>query len=159
MSAEPVRVSVLAGLIEKGGVYFNIRGESPAAVIDSILHTVRLPKDMDRDELARALKERESLVPTAIGMGIAIPHPRSFRIREAGKARVSVCFLEHPVEWQAPDGIPVQIAFLILSAAQDEHLQALSELSRACADDAFLALLKRKPSMGELAAYFTGAES
>lgn len=146
--------SILGGLLLKGGVYFNIVGDTPDAVLDSIVKSVRLPKDLDRVRLANALKERESLVPTAIGLEIAIPHPRSLCLTDQGKARVAVCFLDHPVGWQAPDGLPVQVAFLILSADRNLHLQALSELSRACEDVKFLDLLKRRPATAELAGYF-----
>lgn len=148
---------LLSTLIKRGSVWFNIAGATPAEVISAMVKTARLPKDTDRNSLFASLLEREALVPTAMGEGIAMPHPRSPFFTDPEKARIAVFFLEHPVEWDAPDGKPVHVAFLVLSADRDAHLEALSALSRACGDPAFMGLLGSRPGTEELAAYFSPA--
>ncbi len=145
---------LLSDLISRGGVWYNLSGATPAEAIEAMVRTARLPKDADREALKISLLDREALVPTAIGSGIAIPHPRSLFFDDPEKARVATFFLEHPVEWQAPDGVAVHVAFMLLSADRETHLEVLSALSRACGDPAFMNLLKSRPGTEELAAYF-----
>ena len=147
--------NLVTELIVRGGVWYNLAGSTPAEAIEAMVRTARLPKDADRKALMNSLLEREALVSTAMGEGIAMPHPRSLFFSDPQKARVAVFFLEHPVEWDAPDGVPVHVSFLVLSADRDAHLEALSALSRACGDPAFMNLLKSRPGTEELAAYFS----
>ncbi|MCK7503724.1 MAG: PTS sugar transporter subunit IIA [Desulfobacterales bacterium] len=63
--------------INRGGLYYNLGGDDPVAVLRSIVQTASLPAGLDRESLLLAVLERETLMPTALGDGIAIPHPRS----------------------------------------------------------------------------------
>lgn len=146
--------NLVSELMARGGVWYNLPGSTPAEAIEAMVRTSRLPKDADREALKLSLLDREALVPTAIGSGIAIPHPRSLFFDDPQKARVATFFMEHPVEWQAPDGVAVHVAFMLLSADRETHLEVLSSLSRACGDERFLELLKSRPGTEELAAYF-----
>lgn len=146
---------LVSSQILRGGVWYNLSGATPAESIETMVRTIKLPKDTNRERLKVSLLDREALVPTAMGAGIAMPHPRALWFEDPQMARVAVFFMEHPVEWDAPDGQPVQVAFLVLSADRDEHLETLSALSRACGDPAFMELLRSRPGTEELAAYFS----
>jgi PTS system nitrogen regulatory IIA component len=57
---------------------------------------------------------------------------------------ITACFLDEPLDLQAPDGQPVHTLFLILSPTIGCHLLLLSKLSLALLDPAFkAAVLKR----------------
>jgi PTS system nitrogen regulatory IIA component len=60
------------------------------------------------------------------------------------------CFLEHPVDFHALDGVPVRVLFTLLSPSVRSHLQILSRLSFALHDPPLLALLRRPRSDGAL---------
>jgi PTS system nitrogen regulatory IIA component len=64
------------------------------------------------DELHRGLLRREALGSTGIGQGVAGPHCRHVQI---ARPSVAICRLPHGVDWDALDGDPVLIAFLMLS--------------------------------------------
>ncbi|HTX72133.1 MAG TPA: PTS sugar transporter subunit IIA [Rectinemataceae bacterium] len=148
----------LSTLIERGGVYYNIGGSSPAEALREGIKGLSLPKDVDRAALTKAVLEREALMPTAIGNGVAIPHPRNPIIFKAADQRVSVLFLKTPIPYDALDGKPVSVLFLILSSEAKSHLSVLASLTHLCQRRDFLELLADRPSTGELAGFIRAAE-
>lgn len=91
--------------------------------------------------VASALQERESLGPTGVGQGIALPHARL-----EGLDRVLGLFvrLDHALEFEAVDKQPVDLVFALL-APQDagvEHLKALALVSRTMRDSGLCAKLR-----------------
>ena len=83
----------------------------------------------DAEDLSRRLIEREALGCTGLGHGIAIPH---CKLKDLNRIVLSIGRCLEPVDFQAADGIPVTILFLILSPAHAPalHLQALARVSR-----------------------------
>jgi len=85
--------------------------------------------DIDSRVIFDAIMERERLGSTGVGDGVAIPHARL-----AGLDRVFGLFarLKHPVDFDAIDGRPVDLIFLLLAPEESsaEHLKALARISR-----------------------------
>lgn len=86
------------------------------------------------DTFHKAILEREKIVSTGIGMGVAVPH-----------AKVSFChhffvvigILSQGIDWRAIDNIPVKLIFMIGGPddKQTEYLQILSSLTLAMKDE------------------------
>jgi mannitol/fructose-specific phosphotransferase system IIA component (Ntr-type) len=78
--------------------------------------------------LGKKLLEREAIGSTGLGNGVAVPH-----IKHADIAAPSLVLgrSSAPIEWQAIDGRPVSIMFLVVSPAQDPeaHLRCLRWIS------------------------------
>lgn len=148
----------LSTLIERGGVYYNIAGGSSAEALSAATKAMALPKGVDRELLLNAILEREALMPTAIGNGVAIPHPRNPIISEEEEQRVGVFFLKTPISYNALDRKPVSVLFLILSSNARSHLSTLAELSHLCQKEEFLGFLAGRPSTEELVAYIEKSE-
>jgi len=76
-----------------------------------------------------SLFARERLGSTGLGQGLAIPHGRIKGLKEAVGAFVR---LAQPVPFDAPDGKPVSLVFLLLvpEQATEQHLRVLSELAQ-----------------------------
>jgi nitrogen PTS system EIIA component len=142
----------IAELIDRGGVFFNIPGHDSAEAITELFKVLRLPPNMDEDAILGAVLERESLMPTALGMGIAIPHPRSPMAPAEADERIVVAYAKKPIDFRALDEQPVYALFLILSSDQKSHLAILSKLSFLLHDDAFRKFLESKPGKAELRA-------
>jgi PTS system nitrogen regulatory IIA component len=92
----------------------------------------------NRDGIARSvvfesLFARERLGSTGLGQGVAIPHGRIKGLKEAQGALLR---LAQPVPFDAPDGQPVSLAFVLLvpEKATEKHLQILSELAQMFSD-------------------------
>ena len=148
----------LSSLVERGGVYFNIAGATSVEALSEATKAMSLPKDVDRGQLYNAILEREALMPTAIGNGVAIPHPRNPILSDDEDQRVAVFFLKTPISYNALDRKPVSVFFLILSSNPRSHLSVLAEISHLCQREEFLALLATRPSTEELVAYIVKSE-
>lgn len=87
------------------------------------------------NDIFTALIERERIGSTAIGCGVAIPH-----IKVEGIKRIYgiMARLQEPVEYEAPDGRPVDLIFLLLAPADSKttlHLKMLAQISRFLKDE------------------------
>jgi nitrogen PTS system EIIA component len=149
----------LAELIERGGVYYNVAGANPVEALNEATKAMSLPKGLDRESLLTAILEREALMPTALGHGVAIPHPRNSMLTDSGSQRVAVFFLKTPVAYNALDRKPVSILFLILSSDAKSHLATLAAISHLCQSQDFLDFLAKRPSKTELVERLTAVEA
>jgi PTS system nitrogen regulatory IIA component len=102
-------------LFEQAGLLFeNLDGIGRSIVFDSLF-------------------ARERLGSTGLGQGVAIPHGRIKGLKEA---RGAFLRLAQPVAFDAPDGNPVSLVFVLLvpEKATEKHLQLLSELAQMFSD-------------------------
>lgn len=81
------------------------------------------------DQTIEALQERESLGPTGVGQGIALPHAR---LPDLTKVVGVFIRLEKPLEFDALDRQPVDLIFGLFAPASSgvDHLKALALVSR-----------------------------
>jgi len=110
-----LEVSSKKRMFEQAGLIFeNNQGVARSLVFDSLF-------------------ARERLGSTGLGQGVAIPHGRIKGLREAVAAFVR---LATPVPFDAPDGRPVKLLFVLLvpEQATEQHLQILSELAQMFSD-------------------------
>jgi nitrogen PTS system EIIA component len=89
-----------------------------------------------RSEVFDSLFAREKLGSTGLGQGVAIPHGRVKGLRDAAAAFFKV---QSPIPFDAPDGLPVSLVFVLLvpERATDLHLQILGELAQMFSDKNF----------------------
>jgi PTS system nitrogen regulatory IIA component len=147
----------LIQLINRGGIVSGVSGTNPGEVIAHIIDAIDSPA-IDRDRLMSAVLEREALMSTAIGRGIALPHPRNPPVTEPDDQFVTIAFLEQPVDWNSLDGAPVHTAILIVSASPKLHLRSLSQLNFFCRQDNFRILLENRASPDEIIEVIQSAE-
>lgn len=148
----------LATLVEKGGVINDLEGENPKEVLQNAARVILSPSGLTSDDILNALLSREELMPTSIGKGIAIPHPRNPIVTDPESACVTVCYLQNPVDFRALDNQPVHTIFILLTANPKMHLDILSKISYLCQDKNFLGLLKLKSEKQKLLNYITAKE-
>ena len=79
------------------------------------------------------LQQREKLGSTGVGNGIAIPHGK---LPKLGKLFGLFARLDRPVDFEALDGQPVDLVFLLLApeTAGADHLKALARVARLLRD-------------------------
>ena len=76
-----------------------------------------------------AVEEREAVLSTGIGFGVAIPHARSSAVSEL----TLVCGVSpEPVPFDSIDGEPVRLFFLIVGpeSSAGQHVKVLSRIAR-----------------------------
>lgn len=97
--------------------------------------------DLSAADVTQALQERETLGPTGVGHGIALPHAR---IEGADKVRGIFVRLDKAIDFTAIDRQPVDLVFSLLAPmdAGVEHLKALALVSRTMRDQGLCAKLR-----------------
>jgi len=118
----------LADSLRAGGIYYNLKGRSKETILRNAVDGMIFLEPAERDLLYRTLLAREALESTAVGEGIAIPHPRNPGALRVAEPIVSLCFLEEPVDFGALDGRPVFAIFVLISPTPKTHLHILSRL-------------------------------
>ncbi len=141
--------------LERGGFLRDIPGDDVPSVLEATVARMPLPPEADREDLLERLLQREELASTGVGHGIALPHPRVPVEWAPPEGMVTVCRLAGEVDFQALDGRPVSILFVMLSRGAPFHLKLLSQLSFHLRDESFLAFLRRLESIEELIAEVT----
>ena len=91
---------------------------------------------LDAAEIESRLLEREELGSTGFGNGVALPHARMEGIAKPVAALVR---FEQPIDYDAADGMPVNLACALLSPANAgaTHLHALAAFSRMMRNEHF----------------------
>jgi PTS system nitrogen regulatory IIA component len=148
----------LSVLIERGGIFRDIKGTTPLEALGDLAPRLSLPPSLQAEALLKAVLEREALMPTGVGHGIALPHPRTPLLSEAGEQFVALAFLEKPIDWKALDGNPVDKLFLIVSASAKLHLHTLSKINYFCQQADFLKLLQEKSEKSFIIEHIRKAE-
>jgi mannitol/fructose-specific phosphotransferase system IIA component (Ntr-type) len=89
----------------------------------------------DPEEILRAVREREAVLSTGIGNGVAIPHGKSPLVPDLVMAAGAT---DDPIEFDSLDGQPVHLLFMLIGpeTAAGPHIKALSRISRLIRRDA-----------------------
>ena len=113
---------------------------------------------LDAGSVVDALLERESLGPTGVGHGVALPHARMDGIEEVCGA---VVLLEKPVDFDAVDRQPVDLVFALFAPREAgvEHLKALALISRTLRDKNVCAKVRANPDAATIHTIVTEAQS
>jgi len=148
----------IADLLERGGIYYDVAGEHIIDVIKNTVTRMELPPEISKDTVIYQLIEREEMMPTSIGKGIAIPHPRTPLITDVENERIALSFLPKPVQYTSFDQIPIHSLFILLSANSKRHLEILSKISFFCQQNEFIELLKKQPQYEVLLSYIVQTE-
>ena len=148
----------LSELVKRGGIYSDIGGKNPEEVLIDLIGRLPIFPLMPADNLLQAVLEREDLMSTGIGKGIALPHPRNPLISPESEQFTALAYLKNPVDWNSLDGEKVDTLLLIISASSKQHLVTLSEINFLCRQAEFIKLLKERAALDELLAFIREAE-
>lgn len=152
------RAVKMVDLLERGGIFYRIEGENAPEAIENAVRMLRPGRHFPRDVYLANLLDREKLIPTSLGRGVALPHSRDVHAPEVEEEFVALFFLEKPVEYGALDGEPVFCFFLFLAANLRRHHDIMMRIVFFCQRPGFKALLRRQASRGELLAYIAEKE-
>ena len=143
----------IAKLLPPANVLLDLEASSKKRVFEQIGILFENQYGIARSTVYDALFAREKLGSTGLGQGIAIPHGRIKGIKDAIGGFLH---LATPVQFDAPDGLPVSLLFALLvpEAATERHLQILSELAQMFSDRNFREQLTRATDSAEVHALF-----
>jgi PTS system nitrogen regulatory IIA component len=143
-SGEGVRT--VAEALRTGGIFYDVPGDSMESVMTEAVKRIRLPDGVDRDFLLHMLLARETLGSTAMGNGVAIPHPRTPIVLPVDRSEIALLFLKKPVDFSAIDQKPVSVVFILLSPTVRKHIRLLSRLAFLLHQPGMKKMLRERPS-------------
>ena len=126
-------MSLVAKLLLPANVLPDLAASSKKRLFEQVGLLFENQHGIARGVVFESLFARERLGSTGLGQGVAIPHGRIKGLKEA---RGAFLRLAQPVAFDAPDGNPVSLVFVLLvpEKATEKHLQLLSELAQMFSD-------------------------
>lgn len=145
--------------LHKGSVFANVPGKTAAEVIKNATKQLSHSHKVDPEMLADLLIDRETLQPTALNNGLAVPHTREF-ILDSHHDLVTVVFPETPIAYGALDGKPVHSMLFLFAGSDKRHLHLLAKLAHLSGQNSdFQKLLQTRPKKEELLNFVKDWES
>ncbi len=135
-------MSLVAKLLSPEDVVIDLQVSSKKRLFEQVGLMFENQHALARSLVFDSLFARERLGSTGLGQGVAIPHGRIKGLKEALGALIR---LAQPVPFDAPDGNPVTLVFVLLvpEKATEKHLQILSELAQMFSDKALREAMSR----------------
>ena len=150
----------LSDLLAPAAINLNLASTDRDAVLGELVNQIpQLARQPEaRQTLLRALHERERLHSTGIGDGIALPHARNALVGLVDQP--IIVFGRHPkgIPYEAIDGIPARLFFLLIAPTVTQHLAILARLSRLLRDPKLRQSLLEAKSAEEVLARLREAE-
>lgn len=131
----------LHDLIEPNAILPSLKVSTRKQALQELSERAEEVSGLPAREIFDALLQRERLGSTGVGGGIAIPHGKLPRV---GRMIGLFARLERPIDYEALDGEPVDLIFLLLApeSAGADHLKALSKVARALRDQRLTSRLR-----------------
>ena len=148
-------MNLIAKLLPTANVVVGLEASSKKRAFEQAGLLFENNHGIGRSTVFDSLFAREKLGSTGLGQGIAIPHGRIKGLKDALGAFIR---LAEPVPFDAPDGRPVTMLFVLLvpEQANEHHLQLLSELAQMFSDRAFREQLMSAPDSLAVHGLFAG---
>lgn len=120
----------LIDLLDAGRVRVPLACNSKQELLREMVDLLMGPTGRDRaDEVLRAVQERETVLSTGIGGGVAIPHAKTNAV---DSLRIAAGRTARGIDYDALDDEPVRLCFLLVGPESDAsgHVKALSRIAR-----------------------------
>jgi len=130
-------------------ILLDIRAANKLGVLQELARRAAEALGLSADSISKELNKREELGSTGTGGGTAIPHARLPQVKTPFGMFAR---LAQPVEFDAIDGEPVDLVFLLLLPASPtgEQLNALAAVARKLRDKRCLDRVRRARSAMEI---------
>jgi PTS system nitrogen regulatory IIA component len=131
----------LKDLLNADAILPSLKVNSKKQALQELSEKAALVSGIPPREIFDALLQRERLGSTGVGNGIAIPHGK---LPKAGRIFAVFARLERPIDYEALDGAPVDLIFLLIApeTAGADHLKALARAARILRDPAVTAKIR-----------------
>lgn len=127
----------ISDILNVNSIKINVHADNKNELLDTMVFLAeKSGKIIDRDEAKNEVFEREKIMSTGVGKGIAIPHAKTNAITDTVGALAT---LSNPIDYNSLDNEPVIIVFLLLGLENNvgNHLILLSKISRLMNNDSF----------------------
>ncbi len=135
-----IKMNLISKILSPDNILLDVESTSKKRVFERVGLLFENQMQIARSQVFDSLFAREKLGSTGLGQGVAIPHGRIPKLREATAAFVRTT---HAIPFDSPDGQPVTLIFVLLvpEQATDLHLQLLGQLAEMFSDEILRAKL------------------
>lgn len=126
---------LLTDLLTVERIKIPLQARSKQEILRELVEVIRDQDNLgDSDDVLRAVREREAVLSTGIGNGVAIPHGKSPMVPNLVMAAGTT---SEVIDFDSLDGEPVRLFFLLVGpeTAAGPHIKALSRISRVVRRD------------------------
>jgi PTS system nitrogen regulatory IIA component len=131
----------LSDLVTPNAVLANLRVNGKKQALQEIAERAAFASSLSSREIFNAILQRERLGSTGVGDGVAIPHGK---LAKCERLFGVFARLDRPIDFEAPDGLPVDLIFLLIApeSAGADHLKALAAVARLLRNGAIASQLR-----------------
>jgi PTS system nitrogen regulatory IIA component len=139
----------ISDLLSPADVMFDVRAANKRLLLQELAARAAASLGLKAEQIAPYLLKREDLGSTGIGRGVAIPHAR---LTDVPRPFGIFARLKQGIDFDAIDGQPVDIVFVLLlpAAAENDALGALATVARTLRSPDNLVRLRGAKSASEL---------
>ncbi len=148
----------LADLIGPDSVVASLKVKNKKQLLQELSVRAARLTGLEERLIFDTLLQRERLGSTGLGQGVAIPHAKFSALRQIVGV---VARLSEPVDFDAVDGEPVDVVFLLLAPedAGADHLKALARISRLLREGQSVDKLRASKDAAALYAILTESDA
>lgn len=121
----------LYSLLDQVTVLPNFAVGSKEELINALVDALeeKLESEEQLEKVRKAVFEREEIMSTGVGKGLAIPHAKT---QAVDKNMAAFALLEEPLDFNSIDDEPVRLVFLLVGPESNnsQHIKLLSRISR-----------------------------
>lgn len=146
-------------LLSPRTIRVGLPGQAKEEIIDRLVDLLDdHPAVVDLDRVRGAVFEREEVMSTGVGKGLALPHAKTSAVTDTVAA---FAITAEPIDFGSIDNEPVRLVFLLLGpeTAKSQHIKLLSRISRLMNRDPFRERLLKAPGAEEVLEIFEDGES
>lgn len=144
----------LTSLLDEKTTLTGLEVSSKTDLLNRMVDLLESKVSADQLETIRsAVLQREEIMSTGVGKGLAIPHGKAAGLEES---YASFALLEEPIDFDSIDREPVRIVFMLVGPESKNsiHIKLLSRISRLMNNDSFRNRLLECTSPSEVLAHF-----
>ena len=145
-------------LLNEKTVLPNLKAENKAEILNKMISSLEdMVPNGEIEEIREAVFERERIMSTGVGKGLAIPHGKASGITQTYAA---FAILKEPVDYEAIDSEPVNMVFLLVGpqSSNNLHIKMLSRISRLMNNTEFRERLRNCSTADEIIEAFKKEE-
>ena len=145
-------------LLDPQTVFPDLEVNDKAEILDTLVSSLKgKVSNGEIEKIRSAVIEREKIMSTGVGKGLAIPHGKTAGIQETYAA---FAILKNPVDYEAIDDQPVNMVFLLVGpqSSNSLHIKLLSRISRLMNNSDFRDTLRECSSAEQIIERFKDEE-
>lgn len=150
----------IAEMLPPAGVALPLQARTRSSVIDEMAELAAQTGFLwDPEKMAEAVRQRETLHPTALDNGVALLHPRRPLPQVLAQPFIALGRTTQGIPFGAASGQLTDLFFLICSVDDAGHLRTLARLSRLISMQGFVDSLREAPDVASLIAQAAAFEA